>query len=78
MDTPILRAQLQSAKKTQMIETMIVRIRRSVVEEAQEGNTKVQFRIEAHVEEVLERVRVIFPDCKVAHVEEGLILVDWS
>ena len=78
MDTPITRAQLQSARKTQMIETMIVKIRRSVLEEAQEGNKKVQFRVEAHVEEVLERVRTIFPDCAVTRVEEGVILVDWS
>jgi hypothetical protein len=78
MDTPITRAELQSAKKNQMIEIMVVKIRRSVLEEAQEGNTKVQFRVEAHVEEVLERVRKIFPDCTVTCVEEGVILVDWS
>ncbi len=81
METPILRADLQSAKKSRCIQAMVDEIRRSVLEEAQEGtNTKIGFRTEAHLEEILARVRTMFPDCTIT-VEENegtVILVDWS
>ncbi len=78
MDTPITRAQLQSAQKNLATETMIVKIRRTVLEEAQEGRGPVIFRVDSHFQEVLERVRTIFPDCTVIPQDDTFILVDWS
>ena len=78
MDTPITRAELQSARKTWHIEFMLSKARALVIDVAREGtDTKTSFRPASHVQEILENVRKTFPDCKVTE-DDGVILVDWS